>query len=760
MKDRNKISVIVPVYKNIGLLKSCISSLLDNISELKDYEVSLFVINDSPDDEDVCSYLYYLSKTGINVITNQVNIGFIGSVNKAFKDISSIKCSVILVNSDTVTFPGTLKNLVAAAFSDPQIGFACPRSNNAAISTFPHFPHKQSGLNVSPAECYKAWASVSDKLPEITFAPTAVGFYLLIKDRVLNELNQLDESFGVGYEEENDFIMRANKLGFLSVLANKSFAYHAGSASFNLVLDSVDEHKAKNLEKLKLKHPEFIPLVQDYENSPAFYAERMIKNLIPSADDKFSIVFDLRRIWKANNGTSRLTKLILENICPSLADKYVFYAICNEDVFNFHQFSKIRNLNRVSRIGDDYTVSINLGQPFELDQINTLENLAPINVYGMLDTIAYDCGYLRVENDFNLDRYWSHVARHANGLFFISKFGHETYLNRFSLFSDLNSRRDDLVQLLPTNTNSYFSEKLVSKFARTNRHILVLGNHFKHKNSYDTAKCIADCFPSARVLCLGGSDSDVGNLSVIKSGDIDEDSIIKIFASSSLIVLPSFYEGFGIGLVEALGFGIPLVARNIPATQEILASYTEYNGVYLYDTTSEMLEAIPLAVGKTSYASGGITWGSWVSNFDKFISNLIINSDDIYKSLYFRFINSRSLIEHDKLKNMLRSPGLSNSIIKNETEQETVIAKNNGFTPANLLSIILDGGDDEFIDFTYRTILGRGVDAAGLSHYKLLLKKNEGDRVQIFRDILFSTEVKKKITGIQKYKFNKRILGI
>ncbi len=749
-ENKPNISIIVPAYKNASLLRACVTSLLENIGELDNYNTSLLIINDSPDDTDVSSYLGDLEREGIDIIVNSKNQGFIISVNKALKFVSKKKGSVILVNSDTLTFPGTLKNLVTAAFSDPQIGFACPRSNNAALSTFPHFPHRRSGLSISPHECYDVWASLADKLPLTTPSPTAVGFYLFIKDRVLYELDNLDEDFELGYEEENDLIMRANKLGFISVLSNKSFAYHAGSASFNLVYKDLDEHKSKNLEKQVLKNPEFIPLVREYESSAYFYADKMMRNFIPFADGRYPVVFDLRRIWKSFNGTSKITRLILENLCQNLTDRYVFYALCDEEIFHFHKFSDIKNLKIASTVQDDYTVSINLGQPFDLDQINTLEKLAPINIYGMMDIIAHDCGYLRVENKFNLDRYWGHVASHADGLYFISEFSRDTFTNRFAFDLKNNLRRREFTQLHPTTTDSYVSFKTVGRTNRSGRHILVLGNHFKHKHSYETAKTIADYYQSASIVCFGNSNSVHGNLRTIKSGDVEENSMIEIFSSASLVVLPSFYEGFGIGIVEALGYGLPIVARNIPPTLEILASYDEYKGVYLFNTTEEMLEAIPIAAGGESYAIGGINWDQWVSNFSKFLSD-IINSEDIYEKLYNKFISSRSLNEHNMLREKL------NNSEKNISINE--VKPNSAEFQQSIISVFMEKDDADFIRGIYRVALGREADVAGLKNYGLLLNKG-GDRLQVFRDILFSSEAREKLPEIDSYKFNKKFFRI
>ena len=57
------------------------------------------------------------------------------------------------------------------------------------------------------AEAYRRWRVLSRTMPAFHFVPTAVGFYLYIKNDVIANFGFLDPEFGVGYEEENDLIL-------------------------------------------------------------------------------------------------------------------------------------------------------------------------------------------------------------------------------------------------------------------------------------------------------------------------------------------------------------------------------------------------------------------------------------------------------------------------------------------------------------------------------------------------------------------------
>lgn len=57
---------------------------------------------------------------------------------------------------------------------------------------------------------------------------------------------------------------------------------------------------------------------------------------------------------------------------------------------------------------------------------------------------------------------------------------------------------------------------------------------------------------------------------VILTGTVYKEDIYKLYSNAALFVLPSYYEGFPISLLEALSFGSPVLVSDIPAHKEIL----------------------------------------------------------------------------------------------------------------------------------------------------------------------------------------------
>ena len=63
---------------------------------------------------------------------------------------------------------------------------------------------------------------------------------------------------------------------------------------------------------------------------------------------------------------------------------------------------------------------------------------------------------------------------------------------------------------------------------------------------------------------------------VIFTGNVDDNTLYSIYASASAFIMPSFYEGFGIPLVEAMYFHLPIICSDISVFHEICGNQVLY----------------------------------------------------------------------------------------------------------------------------------------------------------------------------------------
>ena len=149
-------------------------------------------------------------------------------------------------------------------------------------------------------------------------------------------------------------------------------------------------------------------------------------------------------------------------------------------------------MTSILRTAERFAIGIQLGQPFSVHAISVLEDLAVVNIFGMLDTIAEDCGYLSITHQ--LETLWGHVTRHANGLFFNSKFSERA-----------SSQRDTRTRITYPGTRDYCRRNSAAtrRLSRhSGDHVLIMGNHFAHKSS-DHHGILKSAFPTIQFVVLG-----------------------------------------------------------------------------------------------------------------------------------------------------------------------------------------------------------------------------------------------------------------
>lgn len=78
---------------------------------------------------------------------------------------------------------------------------------------------------------------------------------------------------------------------------------------------------------------------------------------------------------------------------------------------------------------------------------------------------------------------------------------------------------------------------------------------------------------------------------VILTGVITNNSLQELYSNAGLFVLPSYYEGLPLALLEALSYGIPVLVSNIPQHNEIpLANYRYFSAGFVDELKQKMVE--------------------------------------------------------------------------------------------------------------------------------------------------------------------------
>jgi len=614
------IDIVIPFYKNAGLVRPLFDSLERVGGELCNRH-TVVAINDSADEPELEAELSAaverLSRQApCRLIRNARNLGFVRSVNQVLAAARDARHDVLLLNSDTVIFPGAITELRRVAYLDPMTGFVSPRSNNATICSL---PCQTVFKCVTPAEAYENFLALSKYLPEYNYVPTAVGFCLYIKAEILVEFGILDESFGQGYNEENDLIMRANRCGYRATLANRAFVYHVGEVSFSASGSAKHALEAKNAELLHRRYDEYPIAVREYFRSASYRAEEMISALLPDCDGRLDLVFDFSSVGPYHNGTSDVGKRLLKGALDHWHHRFNIFVMISNEARDFHKLDELPRLYFVSPETErTFAVSLRFSQPFEVEHLARMSRTGVINVFGMLDTIALDCLYL---HHSDLATIWGFVCQYANGIIYNSDFVQGQFRRRFRFGTGVR----ELVSYHSFDLRDYAA---LPRTDGTGDYVLVIGNKFEHKRIPGTVEALSQAFPRVKLLVLGVNSAEGQNVIAYPSGNLSEASMHNLLRNAKFVVYPSLYEGFGIPVLEGLAHGKPVMARSIPVMRAIREKIAARDNLILYDSTSDLVarlregfpqwKPVPDETGAETY-----NWSAISLNIGAFVEDLL-----------------------------------------------------------------------------------------------------------------------------------------
>lgn len=585
--------LITSFYKNAHLVDQYCTSLISCKEELKKFQVKIVFYNDSPDDfllqGALSKAVNQLTDFNIELKTNIRNLGFIQSVNQGLRMAVIAKKDALVVNSDALLFPGTISEMVRISKTDPLIGFVSPRSNNASICTFPaNLNHSK----LNPNTAFSQFQLACKLLPEISYTPTVAGFCLLIKSAILCEFGLFDEAYGMGYNEENDLIMRANQYGYRAVIANYAYAWHEGSSSFNILSGpSPTKRDYENAKLLHKRYPEYLEWTDLYRRSPEYRCEFLVSALVSDKDKKIKIGFDLSSFGNDFNGTREAGKRLVMAAATVWPENVRIVVFISRAAWFFYELDRCPRLEW-GDIHEPHTMAaiIRFGQPFHSYELRRLLNRAPVIGIFMLDTISADCGYLRVQFPEEL---WRFTLEFSDIIFTNSKFTADQIQSRYTIGSH--------TQITPVPHSLTPEDYLLEDSRILNAHsipkvtgdLLIVGNAFTHKSVMPTANLLASEFPILQIGCIGLAENTHPNVTAWPSGQLSESQMDALYSSHKAIIFPTHYEGFGLPLMHSLARGRPIFIRKLPVFEEIISKLKfDSSNVIWFETSLDLIEAI------------------------------------------------------------------------------------------------------------------------------------------------------------------------
>ncbi len=223
-------SIIIVTYNNQALTRLCLESVFRNTGYFN-YEV-IIVDNNSTDGTQ--QYLKELAgnRNDLKLILNDVNRGFAKANNQGIE--ISEGDYIILLNNDTIVPQGWLNRLLMH-LKDPGIGMVGPVTN---------FAGNEAKIDVNYRTLVEMEKFAQDRIWEHYRMAADIDmlamFCVAMRREVLEKVGPLDEQFGIGMFEDDDYSRRVKQAGYRVICAADAFIHHFGQAAFGKLIPSGD----------------------------------------------------------------------------------------------------------------------------------------------------------------------------------------------------------------------------------------------------------------------------------------------------------------------------------------------------------------------------------------------------------------------------------------------------------------------------------------------------------------------------------------
>ncbi|KDE22012.1 glycosyltransferase [Bacillus subtilis] len=239
-----KTSIIVLTYNQLALTKQCLESIWKHTNN----DCIEVIVIDNGSHDGTRDYLKQI--TSIKAIFNKMNEGFAKACNQGLEVASGD--NILFLNNDTVVTNQWLEPMIKLLYQDDKIGMVGPVSNY--VSGPQQVPVNYT--NVEEIEDFSRLYCLQQR-GRSKAVLRLVGFCLLVKKKVLDEVGGFDERFVGGSFEDDDLSLRVLQAGYQLKIALDSFVHHHGHATFtgnpDLSINQLyEENRQRFIDKWKV----------------------------------------------------------------------------------------------------------------------------------------------------------------------------------------------------------------------------------------------------------------------------------------------------------------------------------------------------------------------------------------------------------------------------------------------------------------------------------------------------------------------------
>ena len=218
------VSVVVLTYNNWDYTAACLGSL----RLWSDYPNLEIIVVDNASTDGTREKLRRLSRHDprLRVILNETNLGFAAGNNVGIR--AATGDYIVLLNNDTFVTRGWVRDLIRPMQLDAGIGLVGPLTNNIGNEQKIRLVY-----GAMPEMQEKSRAFVRQRLRQNVETDNLAFFCVALRRAMIDAVGLLDEAYGIGFFEDDDYCRRAKHAGYRMVIADDVFVHHHLSASFD-----------------------------------------------------------------------------------------------------------------------------------------------------------------------------------------------------------------------------------------------------------------------------------------------------------------------------------------------------------------------------------------------------------------------------------------------------------------------------------------------------------------------------------------------